>query len=251
MNMAFYSASVGAQQQMLRMGVQANNVANVNHYGYKNSVAGFTNLMYGSFVGAEEEILERGAGAVMVQTSTDWSQSSMVETGYTFDFAVEGDGFFALYDPATTDITYTRNGSFSMAHVTLNSTDEAGVPETGWYLCDGNGLYVADMRGNFIPIDPDADPMSITPDSLNIGLFDFNIKDGMVRTGPDGFAEVEKNGNLQLATGKIHQGYLETSNVDLAVEMTKVIESQRLYTYALKMVQTSDEVETTINGLSS
>ena len=42
---------------------------------------------------------------------------------------------------------------------------------------------------------------------------------------------------------------LESSNVDLAEEMTKVIESQRAYSMALKMVQTSDEIETVINNL--
>ena len=45
------------------------------------------------------------------------------------------------------------------------------------------------------------------------------------------------------------RGYLEMSNADLAEEMTKVIECQRAYGMALKMVQTSDEVETTINSL--
>ena len=32
---AFYSASVGAQQQMMGMNVHGNNIANVNTYGYK------------------------------------------------------------------------------------------------------------------------------------------------------------------------------------------------------------------------
>lgn len=44
---------------------------------------------------------------------------------------------------------------------------------------------------------------------------------------------------------------LEQSNADLAEELSKVIETQRAYGMALKMVQTSDEIETTINGLSS
>ena len=47
------------------------------------------------------------------------------------------------------------------------------------------------------------------------------------------------------------QGYLENSNVDLANELSKVIESQRSFTYALKMIQASDEIETTVNDLRS
>ena len=37
----------------------------------------------------------------------------------------------------------------------------------------------------------------------------------------------------------------------MATEMSKVIEAQRTYSYALKMVTTADEVETTINNLTN
>ena len=50
---------------------------------------------------------------------------------------------------------------------------------------------------------------------------------------------VDKNGDLYLGTGTVIRGYLERSNVDLAQEMVKVIESQRAYSYALRMVQTT------------
>ena len=60
---------------------------------------------------------------------------------------------------------------------------------------------------------------------------------------------MDKNGDLYLGTGKVKRGYLELSNVDLTQEFIKVIESQRAYSYALRMVQTTDEIEQTINGL--
>ena len=47
----------------------------------------------------------------------------------------------------------------------------------------------------------------------------------------------------------LHRGYLEQSNVQLADEMSKTIESSRAYSYVLKMIQTSDEIEQTINSL--
>ena len=65
------------------------------------------------------------------------------------------------------------------------------------------------------------------------------------------FVTTEKNGNVWVGTAKVQQGYLETSNTDLAYEMGKVIESQRAYVYALRMVTTADEVETTINNLTN
>ena len=39
--------------------------------------------------------------------------------------------------------------------------------------------------------------------------------------------------------------------MDLATELTQVIEAQRSYSYVLKMVQTADEVESAIIGLTN
>ena len=82
-----------------------------------------------------------------------------------------------------------------------------------------------------------------------IGVFDYAIMDGMLHANGSRFLPKDKNGDLYWGTGRVEQGVLEISNVDLAHEMVKVIEAQRAYSYALRMVQTSDEIETTINGL--
>ena len=55
---------------------------------------------------------------------------------------------------------------------------------------------------------------------------------------------------LHLAeAAKVIESYLGLSNVVLAKEMSDMIITSRAYSYALKMVQTSDEVQQTINGL--
>ena len=100
--------------------------------------------------------------------------------------------------------------------------------------------------GNFIVIDVDNKDAE-----LDIGVYDYLIYDGMTHADSGRFLPIDKNGDLYLGTGKVRQGYLELSNVDLAQEMVKVIESQRAYSYALRMVQVSDEIEQTINGLSN
>lgn len=244
MNLSFYSAVNGASMQMKHMDVIGNNVAHVNTYGYKSDVVGFSNLMYGYFQGAEEEMSYRGAGTLLVQTSINHEQGGLSGTDRTFDFAIDGDGMFAVYDPLTTEITFTRDGSFAMAEATLN---ENGTK--GWRLSDASGRFVINQEGNFIDIDPQEDMLNHTPESLNIGVFDFTIRDGLLRNGSSGLINIEKNGGIQIGTGTVIQGYLETSNVDLAKELSKVIEAQRLYSYATKMIVTSDEIEQTINGL--
>ena len=49
--------------------------------------------------------------------------------------------------------------------------------------------------------------------------------------------------------GEVVQGYLELSNADLANELAKDIKSQRSFQYMLRMITTSDEIETTVNNL--
>ena len=60
---------------------------------------------------------------------------------------------------------------------------------------------------------------------------------------------VEKNGDPILQMETPLQGALESPGTDLATELVRMIESQRAYSYALKMVQTSDEVVQTVNTL--
>jgi len=260
MNMSFYTGAVGAYMQNQRMNVQANNIANVNNYGFKAERATFHHLMYGNVLGIDEEQLPKGTGTKMVKASVDFlSSNGYAETGRRFDFAIEGDGFFAVYDPANGEITFTRTGTFMMAQFQLPPDEDAEPefdpvtgeeiepePETEWRLSDNQGRCVLDSRGNFIVIDLDNKDAD-----LDIGVFDYLIYDGIRHEDGERFMPIDKNGDLYLGTGKVRRGYLELSNVDLAQELVKVIESQRAYSYALRMVQTSDEIEQTINNLAT
>ena len=98
--------------------------------------------------------------------------------------------------------------------------------------------------GGLIQVDKDS-----VKEKQPIGIFDFINYDGMSGLYKTNFMPVDKNGNLMYGTGELIQGVVEGSNADLAEEYTKLIEAQRAYGMALKMVQTSDEIETTINGL--
>ncbi len=257
--MSFYTGAVGAWQQQQRMNVQANNIANVNNYGYKAERATFHHLMYGNVTGIDEEQLPKGTGTKMVKASVDYETGGYTDTGRVFDFAIVGDGFFALYNPVTQDISFTRDGAFIMARYEVPPPEDAGPeidPDTGeeiepentveWRLSDNEGRCVLDSMGNFIIIDPEDRKAD-----LDIGVFDYRVYDGMLHADSGRFSAIEKNGDLYMGTGTVKRGVLERSNVDLAQELVKVIESQRAYSYALRMVQTTDEIEQTINGLSN
>ena len=98
---AFYTATVGAQQQMERMGVQGNNMANANTFGFRAEKPAFEALMYRMVDGIDGQQLPKGSGTRMVSTITDFRSAALEETGRKQDYAIVGDGFFALYDPDT------------------------------------------------------------------------------------------------------------------------------------------------------
>ena len=245
MNQSFYTAAVGAWQQQERLNVHGNNIANVNNYGFKAKRPVFSDLMYGYVQGAQQDEMPRGTGAYMVSADTDFHQSGFADTGRALDYAINGDGFFVLWDPSSGEYTYTRDGSFTMSQYMLQNGE--GELETRWYLSDGLGRFVMGTNGQLIEVD--AQDSANMAKMLPVGIFDFVNTNGMLSLSENRFSPIEKNGNLRVGSGKLVQGKLEQSNADLANEISKVIESQRSFTYALKMIQTSDEIETTVNDL--
>ncbi len=241
MNMSFYSSAVGAAEQQKRMNVQANNIANINTYGFKAEKPTFSTLMYGDLEGIGGENLPRGTGARLIQADHDFASSALYETGMDFDYAIEGRGFFALYDPRNGETSYTRDGSFIMAG--FDRPNAQGAMEHVYMLSDGDGRLVMGKDGKPIEItDKEA--------TLPIAVYDFVNLNGFHAVGANRFLPVGKNGAPQLVEdAPVIRGFLESSNVDLANEFVKVIEAQRSFSYVLRMVRVSDEVETTINEL--
>lgn len=248
MNQSFYTAAVGAWQQQERLNVHGNNIANINNYGFKAKKPSFAALMYDFIAGAQADELPRGTGTYMVGADTDFSSTGLADTGRDLDYAIEGHGFFALWDPSTGEYSYTRDGSFVMSQFYVDGDPD---PVTGeatqvakWYLSDGDGRFVMGRDGRLIEVNEENQKSE-----LPVGIFDFVNTNGMLNVSRNRFVPVDKNGGLQMGDGKLVKGYLERSNTDLAHEMVKVIESQRSFSYALKMIQTSDEIESTVNGL--
>ena len=249
MNQSFYIGAVGAQMQQRRMNIIGDNIANLNTYGFKADRSDFLALIYQDHRGAVEgELTElpMGVGTRLLMTSTNFTQGPVVDNQRTLDYMIEGDGFFALVDLATGEVSYTRNGAFIMSELerATGEVDENGQPVINKVFClgDNEGRFVLSDVGGLIEV---TDPS----EKLPIGIFDYANYNGMQQLSDTRYMPIDKNGGLWYGTGKLLQGVLEGSNADLAEEYTKVIESQRAYGMALKMVQTSDEIEATINGL--
>ena len=231
---SFYAAARGVMAQQQRLDITANNLANISNYGYKTKSASFSDLMYYNLnnKNGQDTDMKAGTGVRIGQVNTDFTPSPYTETGGIYDYAIENQGFFRMINPTSGEITYTRNGHFSLSQ-------------------QGNQFYLVNDAGNRVS-DQNGNPITVTNGRLSgeIGVYTFNVKDGMLSVGNNEFAPTENNGEAVLVQdAKVVAHVLEVSGVNMAEEMTKVIESQRAYSYALKMVQTSDEIVTTVNSL--
>jgi flagellar basal-body rod protein FlgG len=235
---SFYTAALGAVGQQSKLNVVANNLANVNNYGFKAKNAVFRDLMYYNLnnYNGDETSIKAGTGIYMEKADTNFEPSGFELTERDYDFAILEDGFFMLRNPATNDITYTRNGRFSLS---LRGEE--------FYLVNDSGNLVLDQNQN--PIQMVVDEYGKNTLEAQPAVYDFAVKNGMQNVGDNEYVPVEKNGDPILTDQEALQGALEMSGVDTANEIVRMIESQRAYSYALKMVQTSDEVTATINGL--
>ena len=92
--------------------VVSNNMANAKTTGFKRSEAMFEDLYASDLNGSE---VDRGMAARVVENKRSHVQGSMVQTDGTLDLAVNGRGMFMLGPlPGSTDLAYTRDGSFSL-----------------------------------------------------------------------------------------------------------------------------------------
>lgn len=256
MNQSFYIGALGAGNQQTRLNIVSNNIANVNTVGFKSQYGVFSDLIYSQVRNAQgQDAAKSGSGSKIDTIKTNMSTMPYQTTGIDHDYAIAGDGFFMLKDPVTDDVTYSRDGRFQLAKT-----------EDKFFLVNTEGKRVLNMDKEEISYDikPTSYPEEEEEaeddeteeldegehDPRAIGVYTFSRMDGIQSVGGNGFAVSAKNGEpILLENAKVVKGALENSGTDFALEMTRMMEAQRAYSYALKMVQTSDEVESTINSL--
>ena len=146
---SLWSAATGMIGQQTNVDTIANNLANVNTTGYKTQVNQFKSLLYQDIqakttsgngetkpVGAQV-----GLGVRNAAITSRFKQGNLLESTSTTDFAIEGDGFFAVRGEDR-ETYYTRNGHFIWA---INSGG-------GVTLTNSDGLKVLDSRGQTIEL---------------------------------------------------------------------------------------------------
>jgi flagellar basal-body rod protein FlgG len=251
MTSALHIARSGIDAQDMRMRIISNNLANVNTTGFKRDRADFESLMYQNFsqIGAPtSDSTERSTGLIVgtgVKTMGSermTMQGSLQQTGNALDIALDGPGYFMVSLPDGTQ-AYTRDGAFRL------SEEGELVTSAGYRL---EPQITIPQGTQSVSIGEDGTVSVTLPgqaDATDVGRIDvatFVNDAGLQPIGGNLFLESGASGTAQVGTpgaegrGRVQQGSLETSNVNIVEELVNMIETQRAYEVNSKVISTVD-----------
>ena len=150
MNLAFYNGISGVKSQQSGIDVWGHNISNSNLSGYRASRPEFSNLFTSSLsssTNGSNTSSQVGYGSQLITTATTRDQGSFSTTDNTFDLAIDGNGWFGLFN-ADEDLVFSRNGGFKF--------------DADRYLVDENGAYVSGTMGGNIVFEANAENNRLT-----------------------------------------------------------------------------------------
>jgi flagellar basal-body rod protein FlgG len=212
----------GLNANQKKMDALSDHIANVSTGGYKKKEVQFRELLSNE---------EQSAGVKSGVLKVDYSQGVLRETGYPYDLAIEGEGFFGLTDE-NGNVFLTRGGAFQLSQDGLLTDKE------------GNRLIIQ-QQGNLQEMDTATHEIPL----FTVENLQSLIHLGMGRYIPGEGAVVINSFENPDAFGKIQTGFLEESNTDLTKAFTEMITTQRAYTLNTRTLQSTDEIMRLVNEM--
>ncbi len=247
-----YTAYTGMLNEQNRLDILSNNLANADTNGYKKE--GTTSQTFAdelaikikdtSYYSMPQRLGTMSMGVHIGETYTDYSQGNFSVTENATDFALDGDGFFAIAytDKAgNTSVKYTRDGAF--------------VVNTAGYLVTKDGDFVLNQNGALngdpaqrIQLDPNAE-ITVDEDGniyqnnvqvATLGVVDFEDYNYLAKYGENMYDLVD--GGVRVASdAAVNQGCIEASNINIVSEMVDMITITRAYQAGQKVINAIDE----------
>lgn len=249
----YYTAASGMVTQEKKLNNIGQNITNASSAGYKKN-----NIVEGTFgehiAVRMNAYMNRGTvdigKGVYMQTAadeyTDYTQGGLTFTERPMDMAIMGNGFFVVADAEGNEYL-TRDGQFS-----LDAEGYLVLPGFGRVQGDGGDIYIGisefsvDRTGMIYLTPPGEEPVEVSRLSIAIpGDYDAMSKaaNGMFIT--EDYDLLPETGSPDTA---VIQGRLESSNVNMAEEMARMIASQRTFQSCSQIVKMYDELSDQINS---
>jgi flagellar hook protein FlgE len=250
----FNEIRAGFKASLHQIDVVSNNMANASTTGFKRSEAMFEDLYASSLTGSE---VDRGIGARVIENKRSHTQGSMLQTNGTLDLAVNGRGMFMLGPlPGSTDLAYTRDGSFSV------TKDGDVVSFDGRTLLDVNqqpikipmkdseGRILAGLEVDYTGTINVSYGAGSTTKLAQISLAAFDNPSALRSAGQGQFFETSEAGmfsnvgwaNRDAQFGRIQSGFLEGSNAEITDELVLLMRAQQAFSAGSRMMQAETDM---------
>jgi flagellar basal-body rod protein FlgF len=217
------------------LAVISNNLANVNTSGYKADQMLFEEFLNS---GAHEDNFkseDRRVSYVQDRGSfRDFTQGAVQQTSNPLDVAIDGTGFLTVQTP--NGERYTRDGNLQLNNTGQLVTDE-GNPVIG-----ASGPIVFQPTDHDISIAVDGTITVLEgasrTDSIRgkLRVASFADAQKLIKQGHNLYSAPNGAAPAQDTKSTVRQGYVEKSNVNSVVEMSRMIEVNRTYTNIANML---------------
>jgi len=254
-------AATGMLAQQQNVEVISNNIANMNTTAYMRRRTEFHDLIYQNLrrVGSTSSDsgtvvpsgVQLGLGVKLAAVYRIHEQGNLTSTDNTFDIAIQGNGFFQVQMPDGTT-GYSRDGSFQLSPAGQIVTHD-GNPVIPNITVGANAIDVTINSAGEVLVKVQG---AITPTNVGqIQLASFPNDAGLESIGSNLYLETPASGSATTGSpgatgyGTMLQGFLETSNVNAVTEVSELISAQRAYEMNSKVIQTSDQMMSTLNQI--
>ncbi|MFP5393351.1 MAG: flagellar basal-body rod protein FlgG [Gammaproteobacteria bacterium] len=252
MNPAMWISKTGVQAQDAKLQAIANNLANVNTVGFKRDRVVFEDLHYqvDAQPGAQSADntvsngVQLGNGTRVVGTQKVFSNGSIQTTSQQLDVAISGNGFLQVRRP-NGEPGFTRAGQLQ---IDPNGTlvNAQGLPLVPQITIPNNATSISIAENGMVSATV---PGNTAPTELGqLTLTSFVNPAGLLALGENLFQETAASGAPTEgrpgdgAFGKLKQGALEGSNVQVVEEMVDMIAAQRTYEMNTKVLSAADNM---------
>ncbi len=238
----FYTLASGIMTRQNEIDILGNNITNIKTPGYKADrveTSAFEMELMVRMENGEPDVLGDGVGhvaSIVQEVHTIMDPGIIEQTNRELDIAINGDGFFNIRTPDG-QLAITKNGNFDLDEQgylclqgvgrVLGQNGEIYIGQSGFRVAPNGAITSAD--GNYI------DTLLINKPADGIGVTKLENSSFLIA----GAGDLVASENFTVI-----QNALETSNVDMNDELTKLIEAQRsfqLYSSAMQIIDQMDQ----------
>jgi len=236
-----YASAAGVRASSHRLDSITNNLANTETTGFKRDLAVFQERRTAAASAglspaqhSNPELEKLGGGLLVAQTSVDFSQGTLEDTGNPLDFALQGRGFFAIRDGAQTALT--RDGRFA-----TNKDGYLITATTGRWVLDTKGQPILLKKGVPITVGGDGNISQGNEVMGKVGVFDVpNVRE-LSKEGQGLLVGADLGKRMKAGDATIVSGALEQSNADPMHELASLMDATRTLEANANLIRYQDQ----------